>query len=1152
MFSTNWLANFRHLINQKSRRPAAPEKRRDARQRISIEQLEVRLLLSAGQLDPTFGNVGRVVTSFSDQTYSYNQANAEALQSDGKIVVAGNALESGGLARYNADGSLDQSFGVGGRITTSLLEQVTGVAVLPNGDILATGPSFQSSFSHLEFGVVQFLPDGSVDTTHFGQNGLATADFNGFSSTPYALTVQSDGKIVVAGTGESTSGNNDFAVARFNSTGNLDFTFNNTGRELVDFGSSNDVARDVKIDANNNILLAGWAATGTQGDLNFALARLNPGGMLDNTFGNQGKVTTDFGQNRDDAAYSVVIETGGFIVAGGYATLQKGANTDTDFALARYNSSGQLQNGFGTNGLVTTDFNQGQSYSNDQISQLALQSDGKIVAVGRAFEVGTSSYYNPTQSLAIARYDGVTGAIDTSLNANTGGRLYTSFYGFTQTAGNAVVIQASGDWVVAGYTGTLSSSLDQNFAVARFFGGSSQITTSPTASLNATSVTTPGTGTYAFTISYSDNVAVNVATLGNGNVTVTGPNSFIQTAAFVSVDTNSNGTPRTATYQITVPNGTGWTTTDNGTYTVTMNANQVQDIGGNAVTAGTLGTFSVGIGTGGAERMYRLYDPNNGDHLYTTVSTEVTSAKASGYTDETPGNPGWGVYPTQLPGTLPVHRVFLATLGLHYYTLNDTERDNLVNGGWVSQGDVGYLYPPTTTSPPAGTTQVYHLYIQTTINGTLEGDHFFTSNQSEYNTLVGLGWARQTSLGFGPAFAASTAPTTIVTAADVSQPGGATYSFTVQYSDTRGINVGTLNNGNITVTGPNGFSQNAAFVSVDTNSNGTPRTATYQITVPNGSGWTTTDNGTYTVTMKANQVQDIGGNAVAAGAISSFSVGIGTGGAERMYRLYDPSNGDHLYTTQSTEVASSTASGYTDETPGNPGWGVYPTQLPGTLPVHRVFLATLGLHYYTLNDTERNNLVNAGWASQGDVGFLYPPTTTSPPAGATQIYHLYVQVTIAGKPEGDHFFTSAQGEYNTLVSLGWAGQTSLGFGQAFAASSSTAVLASQTRADVSAGASPNPLAGLTSGTAAPLGSTNLTPSAVPAVVISPSAANPANATGSTGDNAPENNPMLPSTASQNAAWARPEPGAATAAPLDAFWLNLGQSLLQGTAFEATP
>ena len=119
-------------------------------------------------------------------------------------------------------------------------------------------------------------------------------------------------------------------------------------------------------------------------------------------------------------------------------------------------------------------------------------------------------------------------------------------------------------------------------------------TVGPTAQVSAANVTEAGTTTYSFTVMFSDNQAVRVSTLDSNDVRVTGPNGFIQTATFLGVDVNSDGTPRTATYRITTPGGT-WDYTDNGTYTVSLLPNAVTDTTGNFAPSGTLGEFTVDI-----------------------------------------------------------------------------------------------------------------------------------------------------------------------------------------------------------------------------------------------------------------------------------------------------------------------------------------------------------------------------------------------------------------------------------------------------------------------------------------------------------------------------------------------------------------------------
>lgn len=118
-----------------------------------------------------------------------------------------------------------------------------------------------------------------------------------------------------------------------------------------------------------------------------------------------------------------------------------------------------------------------------------------------------------------------------------------------------------------------------------------------------------------------------------------------------------------------------------------------------------------------------------------------------------------------------------------------------------------------------------------------------------------------------------TAPSATVNAANLTTKNGNTYTFTVTYSDSTAVDVTTLDSNDIVVTGPNGFSQSATFVSVDSSSNSNQRTATYRIT-SGGDSWSSTNNGTYTITLQANQVKDTRGNATAATNIGTFQVNV--------------------------------------------------------------------------------------------------------------------------------------------------------------------------------------------------------------------------------------------------------------------------------------
>jgi uncharacterized delta-60 repeat protein len=272
---------------------------------------------SDGTLDTSFDSnaahgpfAGAVVTDFS---HGIDKAYSVLIQSDGKIVAVGSATISGkldfALARYNTDGTLDTTFD-----STGLL-----------------GPA-----------------KGLVVTTNFSRPSEAfAAAFE---------TVNGSTKIVAVGYGATAANANDFVLARYNSDGTLDTTFDSTGllgpaKGLVatDFGSADDEAFAVAIQSDGKIVAAGRKQSNTY---DFALARYNTDGTLDTTFGSSGKVVTNIGA--DDEVFGVVIQSDGTIIAAG-----KG-NAGSYFTLAAYSgSNGSLVTSFGTGGVVTSDGSSG-------------------------------------------------------------------------------------------------------------------------------------------------------------------------------------------------------------------------------------------------------------------------------------------------------------------------------------------------------------------------------------------------------------------------------------------------------------------------------------------------------------------------------------------------------------------------------------------------------------------------------------------------------------------------------------------------------------------------------------------------------------------------------------------------------------------------
>ncbi len=411
-----------------------------------------------GTLDPSFGTGGTVTTSFGS---SYDDANAAALQPDGKIVAAGTAANGDfALARYNPEGSLDTSFNGTGKATTpfgSDYDDAYAVALQPDGKIVAAGSS--SNGSNDDFALARYNPDGSLDAG-FGSGGKVTTSFGSGDDDAYAVALQPDGKIVAAGSSWNGS-NYDFALARYNTDGSLDASLNGSGKVTTSFGSFNDSADAVALQPDGKIVAAGISNNGTDND--FALARYSADGSLDTSFNGTGKVTTSFGSGYD-AADSIALQPDGKIVAAGYGW----NGSDYDFALARYNTDGSLDTSFDGSGKATTSF--GSFF--DVVNAVALQPDGKIVAAG-------SSGNGSNDDFALARYD-TDGALDASLSGS--GKVTTSL-GSGNDVATAAALQPDGKLVV----GRSRNGASDDFALARYLGSSLTVTRTGSGSGSVTS-----------------------------------------------------------------------------------------------------------------------------------------------------------------------------------------------------------------------------------------------------------------------------------------------------------------------------------------------------------------------------------------------------------------------------------------------------------------------------------------------------------------------------------------------------------------------------------------------------------------------------------------------------------------------------------------
>jgi uncharacterized delta-60 repeat protein len=387
-----------------------------------------------GSLDPSFSGDGRQTTDFGGS----DGANGVAIQADGKIVAVGDTLTTAGqnfaLARYNPNGSLDSSFSGDGRQRTPFpgSDHAAGVAIQADGKIVTVGQTGDRG----DFALARYNPNGSLDPS-FSGDGKQTTDFGGIYGgleTATGVAIQGDGKIVAVG----VDADYDFALARYNPNGSLDPSFSGDGKQTTDFGG-NDVATGVAIQADGKIVAVGQRGTGPGGG-DFALARYNPNGSLDTSFSGDGKQTTDFGAS--DGASDMAIQANGKIVAVG----QRSSPAGDDFALARYNPNGSLDPSFSGDGKQTTDFG-----ASDGASDMAIQANGKIVAVGRTGDFS---------DFALARYN-PNGSLDPSFSGD--GKQRTDFGAPYNDQASGVALQPDGKIVAVGGGGA-----GDDFALARY------------------------------------------------------------------------------------------------------------------------------------------------------------------------------------------------------------------------------------------------------------------------------------------------------------------------------------------------------------------------------------------------------------------------------------------------------------------------------------------------------------------------------------------------------------------------------------------------------------------------------------------------------------------------------------------------------------
>ncbi|MGH2966139.1 MAG: hypothetical protein ACRDMH_12290 [Solirubrobacterales bacterium] len=314
-----------------------------------------------GQLDRSFGHDGTATTEFKGGL----DANAVAIDSHGRIVVAGIICTGSsdcsiGVARFKPNGTLDPSFGGFGEVVTHFddgLDQVKAMAVDAQDRIVVAGRTCSGELlTTCSFALARYKPDGSLDASFDGDGKLRTKLGGGAT----AVAIDSQNRIVAAGWGSDLATyQGHFALARYQSNGKLDLSFGIGGKATTAFGPTghlwvyNAWAYSMGIDSQGRIVIGGFRVYADEEKYSAALARSTPGGDPDVSFSGDGKLARNGG-----VCCQVVIDAHDRIVVGGAG-------------LARYNTDGTLDHSFGGDGKV----------KNVEVRKLAIDSEGRIVAV---------------------------------------------------------------------------------------------------------------------------------------------------------------------------------------------------------------------------------------------------------------------------------------------------------------------------------------------------------------------------------------------------------------------------------------------------------------------------------------------------------------------------------------------------------------------------------------------------------------------------------------------------------------------------------------------------------------------------------------------------------------------------------------------------
>jgi uncharacterized delta-60 repeat protein len=441
-----------------------------------------------GTPDLKFGFDGLVGTRIPNTALDISVRVSMAIQRNDDVVVVGNTLTPntfvGGfaMARYTPDGNLDPSFGSSGLVTIFPGNSVVGVAETPDGNLVVAGSSGDPVTGKEDFVVAEYLgrqgnpgfvpppspptgpqspsgASGQLDPA-FGTGGVVTTSFGG-NEFETSMATQPDGKIVVVGNefGPNFAGPLEIIVARYNRDGSLDQSFGSGGSVFTLVGA-NDFFGSVAIGRDGKIVVAGVETDSTTNLTNILLVEYNSDGSLDQSFGSGGIVTTSLpnGQNflfgpppfGDSQGNALAITRDGRIVVVGSSS---GGTAANGLVVAEYDRHGQLEQDFGTGGLVVTPSftdSAGNTFTGPAALAVTVDQRGRIVVGATALD--PSNGFSPIA--VVARYKangdldfgfGFQGAVTSVFDGPS-----TNVFVPGGISANAVAIGNDGEIIVAG------------------------------------------------------------------------------------------------------------------------------------------------------------------------------------------------------------------------------------------------------------------------------------------------------------------------------------------------------------------------------------------------------------------------------------------------------------------------------------------------------------------------------------------------------------------------------------------------------------------------------------------------------------------------------------------------------------------------------